>query len=74
MNNLTHNFLTGYTYFRIKAYRELNLVRALDEDIRGFMHKQHIQQKNKNCSIQCSCMAMGHTLALVYNAHGTLKI
>ena len=35
-NNLTHYFSTCYNYFRIKAYREINLVRALDEDTRVF--------------------------------------
>ena len=35
MNNLTYHFPTCYI-IRVKAYRELNLVRALDEDIRVF--------------------------------------
>ena len=33
MDNLTQHF-SYINYFRIKAYRELNLVRALDEDTR----------------------------------------
>ena len=32
MDDLAHYFLTYYIYLRVKAYRELNLVRALDED------------------------------------------
>ena len=35
-NNLAHYFscMLLYIYFRVKAYRELNLVRAFDEDTR----------------------------------------
>ena len=36
MSSLIHHFLTCYIYLQVKVYRELNLVRALDEDIRVF--------------------------------------
>ena len=36
MNNLTYHFSTCYIYFRVKSYRELNLVRALDARVFSF--------------------------------------
>ena len=36
MSNLKHHFPTYYIYSTVKAYRELNLVRALDEDTTVF--------------------------------------
>ena len=58
MHYLTHHFLTCYIYFRVKAYRELNLVGALDEDTRVFSFFSSFFGPD-SCSLFSSCDSRG---------------
>ena len=79
--NLTHHFLTCYAYCNsVKAYRELNLERALDEDTGVFSFLSFFFSTGPDCSVcleyldGCNILFWGvgssvYILNNIYNSH-----